>query len=70
MVRRSLAGSVIGGIRETQEMFDFCSKYNISSDIEVTPIQAVNEAYERVVKRQNLQQNSRSHLPILVILDT
>jgi alcohol dehydrogenase (NADP+) len=50
MARRSLAGSVIGGIRETQEMLDFCSKHNISSDIEVTPIQKVNEAYERVVK--------------------
>jgi uncharacterized zinc-type alcohol dehydrogenase-like protein len=50
MARRSLAGSVIGGIRETQEMLDFCSKHNISSDIEVTPIQKINEAYERVVK--------------------
>jgi alcohol dehydrogenase (NADP+) len=50
MARRSLAGSVIGGIRETQEMLDFCSKHNISSDIEITPIQQVNEAYERVVK--------------------
>ncbi len=47
--RRSLAGSVIGGIRETQEMLDFCSKYNITSDIEVIPIQKVNEAYPRVV---------------------
>ena len=48
--RRSLAGSVIGGIRETQEMLDFCSKHNLSSDIETIPIQKVNEAYERVVK--------------------
>jgi len=48
--RRSLAGSVIGGIRETQEMLDFCSKHNLSSDIETIPIQQVNEAYERVVK--------------------
>jgi len=48
--RRSLAGSVIGGIRETQEMLDFCSKHNFSSDIETIPIQKVNEAYERVVK--------------------
>ena len=48
--RRSLAGSVIGGIRETQEMLDFCSKHNIASDIEVVPIQKVNDAYERVVK--------------------
>jgi uncharacterized zinc-type alcohol dehydrogenase-like protein len=37
MARRNLAGSVIAGIRETQEMLNFCSKYNIASDIEVTP---------------------------------
>jgi len=48
--RRRLAGSVIGGIQETQEMLDFCSKHNLSSDIEIIPIQKVNEAYERVVK--------------------
>lgn len=48
--RRSLAGSQIGGIRETQEMLDFCGKHNITSDIEVVPIQKVNEAYERVLK--------------------
>jgi alcohol dehydrogenase (NADP+) len=47
--RRSIAASVIGGIKETQEMLDFCSKHNISSDIECIPIQKVNEAYERVV---------------------
>jgi alcohol dehydrogenase (NADP+) len=47
--RRSLAGSVIGGIKETQEMLDFCSKHNISSDIECIPIQKVNEAYQRIV---------------------
>ena len=47
--RRSIAGSVIGGIRETQEMLDFCSKNNIACDIELIPIQKVNEAYERVV---------------------
>jgi uncharacterized zinc-type alcohol dehydrogenase-like protein len=47
--RRSLAGSVIGGIRETQEMLEFCSKHNISCDIELTPIQMVNEAYQRVL---------------------
>jgi uncharacterized zinc-type alcohol dehydrogenase-like protein len=46
---RSLAGSNIGGTRETREMLDFCSKHNISSDIERIPIQKVNEAYERVV---------------------
>jgi alcohol dehydrogenase (NADP+) len=48
--RRSLAGSQIGGIRETQEMLDFCSKHGITCDVEVVPIQKVNEAYERVLK--------------------
>jgi alcohol dehydrogenase (NADP+) len=48
--RRSLAGSVIGGIRGNQEMLDFCGKHNIASDIEIIPIQKVNEAYERVLK--------------------
>jgi uncharacterized zinc-type alcohol dehydrogenase-like protein len=46
---RSLAGSAIGGIKQTQEMLEFCSKHNISSDIECIPIQKVNEAYERVI---------------------
>ena len=50
MGRRSLAGSSIGGIQDTQEMLDFCCKRNIVSDIEITPIQKVNEAYERVLK--------------------
>ena len=48
--RRSLSGSPIGGIAETQEMLDFCGKHNITSDIEVIPIQKVNEAYERLLK--------------------
>ncbi|TGK43764.1 NAD(P)-dependent alcohol dehydrogenase [Leptospira andrefontaineae] len=48
--RKSLAGSLIGGIAETQEMLDFCGKHNITSDIELIPIQKVNDAYERVVK--------------------
>jgi uncharacterized zinc-type alcohol dehydrogenase-like protein len=48
--RRSLSGSLIGGIAETQEMLDFCGKHNIISDVEVIPIQKVNEAYERLVK--------------------
>jgi uncharacterized zinc-type alcohol dehydrogenase-like protein len=48
--RRSLAGSIIGGIRETQEMLDFCGQHNVACDIEVIPIQKVNEAYERVLK--------------------
>ncbi len=50
MGRRSLAGSLIGGIKETQEMLDFCGKHNITSDIELIPITKVNEAYERVLK--------------------
>jgi alcohol dehydrogenase (NADP+) len=48
--RRSFSGSLIGGIAETQEMLDFCGKNNITSDVEVIPIQKVNEAYDRVVK--------------------
>jgi len=48
--RRSLSGSIIGGIKETQEMLDFCGTHNISADVEVIPIQKVNEAYERLVK--------------------
>ncbi|KTC73786.1 putative oxidoreductase, Zn-dependent and NAD(P)-binding protein [Legionella birminghamensis] len=48
--RRSIAGSLIGGIKETQEMLDFCGKHNISSDIELIPISHINEAYERVLK--------------------
>lgn len=48
--RRSLSGSPIGGIAETQEMLDFCGQHNITSDVEVIPIQKVNEAYERSLK--------------------
>ena len=48
--RRRLAGSPIGGIRETQEMLDFCGAHNITADVEVIPIQKVNEAYERLLK--------------------
>ena len=50
MGRRSLSGSLIGGIAETQEMLDFCSQHNITADVEVIPAQKINEAYERVVK--------------------
>src|SRR5436309_686134 len=50
MRRRSLSGSAIGGIAETQEMLDFCGKHNITADVEVIPIQKVNEAYERLLK--------------------
>ena len=48
--RRKLAGSLIGGIAETQEMLDFCAEHNIVSDIEMIPIQQINEAYERMLK--------------------
>jgi len=48
--RRSLSGSPIGGIPETQEMLDFCGKHNITADVEVIPIQKVNEAYDRLLK--------------------
>lgn len=50
MARRSFAGSLIGGIPETQEMLDFCGKHNIVSDIEMINIQQINEAYERLLK--------------------
>jgi uncharacterized zinc-type alcohol dehydrogenase-like protein len=48
--RRQFAGSLIGGIRETQEMLDFCADHGIVSDIELIPIQKVNEAYERMLR--------------------
>lgn len=50
LARRSMAGSGIGGIKETQEMLNFCAEHNIVSDIELIPIQKINEAYERMLK--------------------
>jgi uncharacterized zinc-type alcohol dehydrogenase-like protein len=50
MRRRSLSGSPIGGIPETQEMLDFCGQHNITADVEVIPVQKINEAYERLLK--------------------
>ncbi len=50
MGRRTLAGSLIGGIAETQEMLDFCAEHGIVSDIELIPIQGINDAYERMLK--------------------
>ena len=47
--RRSFAGSGIGGIRETQEMLDFCAEHEIASDVEVISAEQINEAYERVL---------------------
>ena len=48
--RRSIAGSLIGGLPETQEMLDYCAEHNIVSDVEVIPMQKINEAYERLLK--------------------
>jgi uncharacterized zinc-type alcohol dehydrogenase-like protein len=50
MGRKSVAGSLIGGIAETQELLDFCGKHNITSDVEVIDIQDINTAYERMLK--------------------
>ena len=50
MKRRNFSGSMIGGIAETQEMLDFCAAKNISADVEVIPVQKINEAYERMLK--------------------
>lgn len=50
MKRRRLAGSLIGGIAETQEMLDFCGQHGITSDIELIPMQQINQAYERMLK--------------------
>lgn len=51
MGRRNFSGSAIGGIAETQEMLDFCGKHKIVSDIEIIPIQKINEAYERLLRQ-------------------
>ena len=48
--RKSIAGSLIGGIKETQEMLDFCAEKGLTADIETIPVQKVNEAYERMLK--------------------
>lgn len=48
--RKRLAGSLIGGIRETQEMLNYCAKKKVFSDVEVIPAQKINEAYERTIK--------------------
>jgi uncharacterized zinc-type alcohol dehydrogenase-like protein len=50
MGRRSLSGSNIGSISETQEMLDFCGEHGITSDVEVIPIQKINEAYDRLLR--------------------
>ena len=48
--RRKLAGSVIGGIRETQEVLDFCAQHRITADIELIPMRKINEAFERMLR--------------------
>jgi uncharacterized zinc-type alcohol dehydrogenase-like protein len=48
--RKSISGSLIGGIAETQEMLDFCGEHGITADVEVIPIQRINEAYDRLAK--------------------
>ncbi len=50
MKRIAVAGSAIGGIKETQEMLDFCAKHNVMPDVEMIAIQDINQAWERVVK--------------------
>lgn len=69
--RRNLAGSLIGGISETQEMLDFCSKHDIACDIELIPIQKVNEAYERILNsdvryRFVIDLNSRQNVTLKI----
>jgi alcohol dehydrogenase (NADP+) len=48
--RRNISGGLIGGIRETQEMLDFCGERNVTAEIELIPIQQINQAYDRLVK--------------------
>jgi uncharacterized zinc-type alcohol dehydrogenase-like protein len=48
--RRTIAGSMIGGVRETQEMLDYCAEKNITSDVEVIAMKDINTAYERMIK--------------------
>jgi uncharacterized zinc-type alcohol dehydrogenase-like protein len=50
LARRSISGSLIGGLPETQEMLDYCAKHKITPDVEVIPIQQINQAYDRMVK--------------------
>jgi uncharacterized zinc-type alcohol dehydrogenase-like protein len=51
MPRRNFSGSCIGGIAETQEMLEFCAQHGIVSDIELIPIQKINEAWDRMIKQ-------------------
>jgi uncharacterized zinc-type alcohol dehydrogenase-like protein len=49
--RAALSGSMIGGMPETQQMLDYCGQHNIVADVEVIPIQKINEAFERMLKQ-------------------
>jgi len=49
--RRAIAGSLIGGIAETQEMLEFCAQHGIVSDIELIPIQQINQAWDRMIRQ-------------------
>src|SRR5439155_24604866 len=75
MGRRSLSGSPIGGIVETQEMLDFCGQHNITAEVEVIPIQKINEAYDRLVKsdvrseEHTSELQSRGHLVCRLLLE-
>jgi uncharacterized zinc-type alcohol dehydrogenase-like protein len=48
--RKKIGGSLIGGIRETQEMLDFCGEHNVTADVEIIGVQQINQAYERLLK--------------------
>jgi uncharacterized zinc-type alcohol dehydrogenase-like protein len=48
--RKSISGGLIGGIRETQEMLDFCGEHNVTSDVEMIGVNQINQAYERMLK--------------------
>jgi uncharacterized zinc-type alcohol dehydrogenase-like protein len=66
--RRNFAGSLIGGIAETQEMLDFCAEHQIIADVEIIPIQKINEAYERMLRsdvkyRFSIDMSSLSRAP-------
>ena len=50
MGRRSVAGSIIGGIKETQELLDFCGEHNITADVEIIDMASINDAYERMLR--------------------
>ena len=56
--RRSIGGSLIGGLPETQEMLDFCGKHGITSRVEMLPMEKINQGWDRMLKRQ-VQERAR-----------